>query len=394
MKDFSCYSPVELIMRKDIQKETGKYIKKYGGHRVLLHHDDAINITGIYEEITNSLVEAGLSFIDAGGVVPNPRLSLINECIERCKEEDIDFILAVGGGSVIDSSKAIALGCFNGQNVEDIIFHDGVVKGALPVGTVVTLAGTASEISGCCVITRDADMKKRDFSNHYLYPKFSLLNPSLTCTLPIYQTACGIADTLSHYLEQYFTVDQNSEMTDRLLEAGMKNIIEYGRKTIHEPDNYMYRSEVMWSATMAQHPIMETGRQADWSSHFISYDLTVFYHLPHGAALAVVLPAWMKYIMPVAMERIAKLGRTIFPISNQISSRQAAEQCITNLENFFHDIGLKTRLSALNIKTDRFHEMAVRSVDQPSYVTAHSGILGELAPLCANDVEKIYQLAY
>ena len=394
MKDFSCYSPVELVMEKHAQRRVGEYIKKYGGHKVLIHHDDAIHITGIYEEVLQSIRAAGLDFIEAGGVVPNPKLSLVNDIIEICRNEQIDFILAVGGGSVIDSSKAIAMGCVNNQKVEDIIFHDKPVKGALPIGTIVTLAGTASEISGCCVITRDSDLKKRDFSDSCLYPKFSLLNPLLTKTLSPYQTACGIADTLSHYLEQYFTVDQCSDMTDCLLEAGMKNIMRYGRKTIQEPDNYNNRSEVMWSATMAQHPIMETGRQADWSSHFISYDLTVFYHLPHGAALAVVLPAWRKYVLPQAEARFARLGKAIFLISDNTPSRQAADMCIENLEAFFHDIGLKTKLSELNIENDKFHEMAVRSVDQPAFVTAKPGVLGEFVPLNAEDVEKIYHLAY
>lgn len=192
MKDFSCYSPVELVMEKHAQRRVGEYIKKYGGHKVLIHHDDAIHITGIYEEVLQSIRAAGLDFIEAGGVVPNPKLSLVNDIIEICRNEQIDFILAVGGGSVIDSSKAIAMGCVNNQKVEDIIFHDKPVKGALPIGTIVTLAGTASEISGCCVITRDSDLKKRDFSDSCLYPKFSLLNPLLT------KTALSISDRMRY----------------------------------------------------------------------------------------------------------------------------------------------------------------------------------------------------
>lgn len=296
MENFEFQCPTKIIFGRGVENRTGEEVKKHSS-KVLFHYGGgSIKRIGLYDKIVKSLKDAGLEFIELPGVKPNPRLSLVRKGIEICRNENIDFILAVGGGSVIDSAKAISVGVPYRGDVWDFYTDKGEPEEALPVGVVLTIPAAGSEASDISVITNEEDWRKLSLTSKLLLPRFAVMNPEVTFTLPPYHTACGASDIMAHVMERYFTNVRHTDLTDRLCEATLKTVIKNVPIVLREPENYDARAEIMWASTIAHNGLLGTGRTGDWASHIIEHELSGLYDVPHGAGLAVVFPSWMKYV--------------------------------------------------------------------------------------------------
>jgi alcohol dehydrogenase YqhD (iron-dependent ADH family) len=292
MDKFNFFSPTEFVFGNDRENECGKLIRKYGGTKVLVHFGSgSAKKSGLLDRVKKSLEAEGISCVELGGVMPNPRDTKVYEGIEICRNENVDFILSVGGGSCIDSSKAIAIGVLYDGDFWDFYSRKAEVKKALPIGTILTIAAAGSEGSGASVITKEDGMLKRDVGSDLLKPKFSILNPVLTMPLPAYQTACGATDIMAHVFERYFTNTKEVEITDRLCEAVLITMVKETPKAIENPEDYGARANIMWAGTVAHTDIVGVGRSQDWNSHMIEHELSGLYDCAHGAGLAVIMPA-------------------------------------------------------------------------------------------------------
>lgn len=387
MNNFTFSQPTQIIFGKDVENQVGQEVRKYGT-KVLLHYGGgSIKRTGLYERITASLSNAGVEWMELGGVQPNPRLSLVREGISLCREFGASIILAVGGGSVIDSAKAIAAGVMYDGDVWDFYLGKAFPEEALPVGVVLTIAAAGSEASNASVITNEDGWYKIGLSADCLRPKFALCNPQLTCTVPPYQTACGIADILAHIMERYFTPQRDVDVSDRMCEAVMIAVIENARRVMADPNSYEARAEIMWAGTVAHNDILGAGRKGDWSSHRIEHELSAIYDIPHGAGLAIVFPAWMKYVYKHDIPRFKQFAQRVFGVADDFGDdEKIALEGIARLESFFREIGLPVTLSEANLPHDRFDEMAQKCASRSANV-------GNYAKLTADTVRQILELA-
>lgn len=388
MDNFTFYSPTEFVFGKDTELECGKYVKKYGGTKVLLHYGGGSVIrSGLLSNVKKALEEAGISYVELGGVQPNPRDTKIYEGIELCRKEKVDFILSVGGGSCIDSSKAIALGVPYDGDFWDFYGTGKTVLTALPIGTILTIAAAGSEGSGASVVTKEDGMLKRDVGSDLLRPKFSILNPALTCTLPAYQTACGATDIMAHVFERYFTNTKEVEITDRLCEAVLLTMVKETPRVIADPDNYEARANIMWAGTVAHNDIVGVGRSQDWNSHGIEHELSGLYDCAHGAGLAVIMPAWMEFVMEHNVMRFAQAANRVWGIAMDFENPAAtAKAGIKAFRRFLHEIGMPVN----------FAELGAKEEDIPKLVEKFGlgdGRTGGFVALSSEDVAKIYQIA-
>jgi alcohol dehydrogenase len=387
MNDFNFYSPTFFVFGKEREKETGKFVKRFGGTKVLIHFGSGSVIkSGLLDRVKNSLQKEDISFTELGGVVPNPRSGLVYEGIKICKEEKVDFILAVGGGSVIDSAKAIALGALYEGDFWD--FYTGKrIEKALPVATVLTLTAAGSEGSTGSVITHENGMLKRAANSDVIRPVFSILNPGLTCTLPAYQTACGATDMMAHVMERYFTNTRDIEITDRMSEAVMLTIINETPKALANPNDYEARANLMWAGMVAHNDLLGVGREQDWSSHQMEHELSGLYDVAHGAGLAVMFPAWMKYVMNHDILRFAQFAVRVWGCEMDFQHpEKTARKGIERYEQFVTSIGMPIRFSQLGAKAE----------DIPTLVKTlglGNRTLGSFVKLTEEDVKKIYELA-
>ncbi len=308
MNNFTFYSPTYFVFGKDTEREAGHYVKRFGGTKVLIHYGSGSVVrSGLLDRVKASLEQEGIEYVLLGGVLPNPRSGLVYEGIELCKKESINFVLAVGGGSAIDSAKAIAAGAVYDGDFWDF-FEGKPADKALKVGTVLTIAAAGSEGSENTVITKEEGMLKRGAGGEALRPVFSILNPELTQTLPAYQTAAGATDIMAHVFERYFTPTKEVEITDRLCEGILQTMIKEVPRAIADPNNYDARANIMWAGMVAHNDIVGVGRDQDWSSHGIEHELSALYDVAHGAGLAVIFPAWMTYVMKQDVSRFAQLA--------------------------------------------------------------------------------------
>ncbi len=389
MLNFQFYNPARIIFGRGEEENVGKYIADYGVKKVLLHYGkNSIKKTGLYDRIVKSLEENNIEFIELGGVCPNPVLSLVRKGIEICVNENVDFILAVGGGSVIDSAKAISVGAKTDEDIwEFFMDKKKVIYETVPIGTVLTIAATGSESSTSTVITNEENLFKRSISSSKYIPKFSILNPELTFTLPAYQTACGCSDILSHLFERYFTQIENVDFTDRLLEAAMKTIIINASAAIEKPKDYNVRAEIMWVGTLAHNGLLNTGRIGDWASHHIEHELSALYNLTHGAGLSIVTPAWMKYVYKENPDKFIQLAHRVFDIDFAYNEKEKTiVSMIEKLESWYKSLGLPTRLCEVGIDDSRFSEMAEKCL-------VARGLTGNFKKLNKDDICNIYKLA-
>ena len=365
MNNFIFHNPMRIFFGKGTDDQVGKLTKQFGGSRVLLHYGTgSIKKSGLYDKVVKQLKNEGLFVLELGGVVPNPRLSLIREGIRLCKEHKIDFILAVGGGSVIDSAKGIAAGAVNEKEIWDYYMDwNNVITSALPLGVVLTLPATGSEASLGTVVTEDETGLKRYFSNELLVPKFSIMNPELTYTMPKYQIGCGCADILAHLMERYFTQTEHVDFTDRLLEGSMRTILNYAPMAMKDPTNYDVRAEIMWVGTLAHCGLLGTGRLEDWASHDIEHELAGIYDIAHGAGLAIMFPAWMKYVYHANKKRFVQFAVRVFDVDLAFEDEDAIIlEAISRLEAWFKTLELPTRLSEIDIDDSRFEEMSQKAM--------------------------------
>ena len=388
MNNFNFYSPTYFVFGKETENQAGKYVKRFNGTRVLIHFGGGSVVkNGLLDRVKTSLTESGIWFTELGGVVPNPRSGLVYQGIDICKKENVDFVLAVGGGSVIDSAKAIALGALYDGDFWDFFSGKQYVKKALPLGTILTLTAAGSEGSSGSVITHENGMLKRATGGDAMRPAFSILNPQLTCSLPPYQTACGATDMMAHVMERYFTNTKNVEISDRLAEGILLTVINEAPKAMANPDDYDARANLMWAGMVAHNDTCGVGRESDWSSHQMEHELSGLYDVAHGAGLAVMFPAWMKYVMNHDVMRFAQFAVRVWGCEMDFQHpEKTAKQGIECYEKFVSSLGMPIRFSELGAKAEDIpvlvKTMGLGTKTQGSFVK-----------LTEEDVRKIYELA-
>ena len=387
MNNFSFYSPTYFEFGRNTEEKAGKLISRFGGKKVLIHYGSGSVVrSGLLGRVIASLDAEGIHHIELGGAVPNPRSGLVYEGIELCRKEKVDFILAVGGGSAIDSAKAIAIGVPYEGDFWD--FYTGrKIEEALPVATILTLSAAGSEASASSVITHENGMVKRGTLSDKIRPVFSILNPELTTTLPPFQTAAGATDMFAHVLERYFTNTRDVEITDRLCEAVMLTIINEAPKAITNPADYEARANIMWAGMVAHNDICGVGRVQDWGSHQLEHELSALYDVAHGAGLAVMFPAWMKFTMKHDVMRFAQFAVRVFGCEMDFQQpERTAREGIERFESFLKAIGMPVR----------FKELGAKREDIPTLIQMlkmdKRGV-GNFVKLSAEDVEAIYNLA-
>ena len=389
MENFNFHSPTEFVFGKGRENGCGIYVKKYGGHKVLVHFGSGSVVrSGLLDRIKASLEKEGVPYVLLGGVHPNPRDTKVYEGIELCRKEGVDLILAVGGGSVIDSAKAIAIGVPYKGDFWDFYSGKAVPEAALPVGTVLTIAAAGSEGSGDSVITKEDGMWKRGTGSTLLRPKFSIMNPELTCTLPAYQTACGATDIMAHVFERYFTNTPEVEITDRLCEAVLLTMVNETPRVIKDPNNYDARANIMWAGTVAHTNICGVGREQDWNSHGIEHELSGLYDCAHGAGLAVVMPSWMEYVMKHDVNRFANMAVRVFGVAmDENNPENTALEGIKAFRRFLHDIGMPINFSEIGAKEEDIPVLVEK------FGLGETGRTGGFVQLSSDDVKEILKIA-
>lgn len=358
MENFVFQCATKTIFGRGAEEKVAEEIKRHGT-RVLLHYGGgSVKKSGLYDRIAARLNEEGIYFVELGGVMPNPRVSLVREGIRLCRDNDLDFILAVGGGSVIDSSKAISIGVHYDGDVWDFYTKKAAINKNLPVGCVLTIPAAGSEMSENSVISDDVKQLKLAFASPLLRPKFALLNPELTYTLPKWQTSSGCMDIMAHVMERYFTPTKNVDFTDRLCEATLKTVIRNLPIVLQTPDDYDARAEIMWASSIAHNNLLGVGRLQDWGCHRIEHELSAIYDVTHGAGLAVVFPAWMKYVYKMDLNRFAQFAVRVWGVEMRYDPEETALEGIGKFKSFIKEAGLPTTLKELGIPDDdRFEEM-------------------------------------
>ena len=389
MNNFEFYSPTCFVFGKDTETKTGEYVKRFGGSRVLIHYGGGSALrSGLIDRIKESLSKEGITFVQLGGVKPNPRSGLVYEGIELCRKEKVDFVLAVGGGSVIDSAKAIAAGTVYDGDFWDF-YRGRPVTEALGIGTVLTIAAAGSEGSPDSVVTKEEGMFKRDAHGDVIRPRFSILNPALTQTLPAYQTAAGITDIMAHLYERYLTNTEEVEVTDRLLEGLLLTMIHEGPRVIADPDNYEARANIMWAGTMAHNNSCGVGRSQDWNSHTIEHELSALYDCAHGAGLAVTMPAVFTYTMSHNVMRFAQAAVRIWGCQMDFAHPEVtAKAGIEAFRNFLISIGMPKIFEELGAKEEDIPKL----VDILCYGDGRSGSISGFVTLNEEDCAKIYKM--
>ena len=388
VENFTFYSPTCFVFGKDTESQAGRLIRRFGGAKALIHYGGGSALkSGLIDRVKKSLEEEGVPYVLLGGVQPNPRSGLVYQGIELCRREKIDFILAVGGGSVIDSAKAIAAGSVYDGDFWD--FYSGKrIENALPIGTVLTIAAAGSEGSPDSVITKEVGMFKRGASGDAIRPRFSILNPALTQSLPPYQTAAGITDIMAHLYERYLTNSKEVEVTDRLIEALLLTMVHEGPRVIENPNNYEARANIMWAGMMAHNNSCGVGRSQDWNSHNIAHELSALYDCAHGAGLAVTLPAVFSYVMGHDVMRFAQAAVRVWGCQMDFANPEnTARQGIEKLKNFFTSLGMPRNFAELGAKEEDIPKL----VQALCWGDGRQGTISGFVTLNEEDCEKIYR---
>lgn len=388
MLNFTFLNDTKIIFGKGVQAHAAQEISCWG-KKILIHYGGGhIVHSGLKDQITELLTESGVDYVELGGVKPNPRLGLVNEGIELVRKENIEAILAVGGGSVIDSAKSIAIGSPYAGDVWDFFAGVAEPKNSLPVGVILTIPAAGSESSSGAVLTKEEGWLKRSCGAPFMRPKFALMNPELTYSLPPYATACGIADMMAHIMERYFTNEKEVGFSDHLCEGALRGIMQEAIKVMNNLEDYGARANLMWAGTLAHNDLLGMGRSGDWASHDIEHELSALYDVAHGAGLAIILPAWMKYVYKHDPERFVQFFVRVFGVEQDFyNPERTILEGISRLEEFFQRIGLPTTLETAHIPADRLEEMAKKCTNNDT------NKLGSFVPLGKKDVLAIYKLA-
>ncbi len=388
MNDFNYYTPTRYVFGRGVESQTGELTRWMGVSRVLLVYGmGSVVRSGLLDRVKASLDAVGVEYLELGGVLPNPTDDRVYEGIDICRRENLTGIVAVGGGSAIDTAKAIACGVPYDGDFWDFYAGKKIVEEALPVGVVLTIPAAGSEGSGNSVITKLDGLHKISLrTDSALRPKFAVMNPELTFTLPPYQTASGIADMMAHIFERYFTNTPETEVTDRVAEGVLKAIITEAPRVMAEPENYDARANIMWCGTLAHNGICGTGRQEDWVSHFMEHELSAVYGVTHGAGLAVMTPAWMTFMATHNPSKGAQFARRVMDVVND-DDTQAALEGIARLRAFYASLGLPITLAQLGIENPDF-DLLVHKLHENK-----GEIIGGYYRLTATETRQIYELA-
>ena len=391
MFGFQYYTPTKVLFGKQTELRTAEMIREFGGTKVLIHYGGGSVVrSGLLDRVMNNLSEAGISYVTLGGAVPNPHLGLVYEGIELCKKEGVDFLLAVGGGSAIDSAKAIGYGVTNEGDVWDFYDYKRKATACLPLGVILTIAATGSEMSDSSVITKEEGLVKRGYSSDYCRPKFAIMNPELTMTLPDYQTACGCTDIMMHTMERYFTNGGNMELTDALAEGLLRTVKENAEILVKDPKNYDARAEVMWAGSLAHNGLTGCGNDGgDWMTHKLEHELGGLYDVAHGAGLAAIWGSWARYVMNDCLPRFKRYAIQVMGVKDEGTDEEIALKGIEALEDFYRAIGMPTNL----------RELGVAATDEDLVLMAHkcavgvNGGMGSAKFLKEEDMLNIFRTA-
>lgn len=392
MFDFKYFTPTKVLFGKNTENKVADLIQEFGGKKVLIHYGGGSVIrSGLMQKVTDKLDAAGIKYVKLGGAVPNPRLSLVYEGIELCKKEGLDFILALGGGSAIDSAKAIGYGVMNDGDVWDLYDYKKQAKACMPLGVILTLAATGSEMSDSSVITKEEGLVKRGYSSDFCRPRFAILNPELTMTLPDYQTACGCTDIMMHTMERYFTNGGNMELTDSMAEALLRTVKENAKILARDPKNYDARAEVMWAGSLSHNGLTGCGNDGgDWMTHKLEHELGGLYDVAHGAGLAAIWGSWARYVYKNCLPRFKRYAINVMGIApNAGSDEEIALKGIEAMEDFYREIKMPTNL----------RELGVNATDDDLKLMAHkcavgvNGGKGSARFLKEEDMFEIYKMS-
>ncbi|MDF2634186.1 MAG: alcohol dehydrogenase [Pelosinus sp.] len=391
MKNFEYYTPTKVVFGKDAEAQTGSLIQAQNCKKVLVHFGgSSAKKSGLLDRVSDSLTVAGIDYVTLGGVVPNPRLSKVYEGIELCKKENVDFILAVGGGSVIDSAKAIGYGMANDCDVWDLYNGKAQATGCLPVGAILTISAAGSEMSNSSVITKEEGWLKRGCNSDYSRCKFAIMNPELTYTLPQYQTESGCTDILMHTMERYFTTERSMEVTDSISEGLMRTVIRNAKILMKEPQSYDACAEIMWAGSLSHNGLTGCGSVGDWACHQLEHELGGMFDVAHGAGLSAVWGSWARYVYKTDVMRFVQFAVSVLEVSNNFNDpEKTALEGIKAMEDFYRSIGMPTSIRELGIELtdEQIHELAYKC----SFKNTRT--IGNFQNLNMEDMKKIYAMA-
>ena len=393
MFGFTYYTPTKVLFGKDGEKQVGKLVAEFGGTRVLIHYGGKSALkSGLIDRVKAALDEEGIFHVELGGVVPNPHLGKVREGIELAKENGIDFLLAVGGGSVIDSSKAIAYALAEpDKDVWELFEAKRPAKGCFPVGSVLTIAAAGSEMSNSCVITNELTVEKRSYNDDIARPRFAVMNPDLTKTLPDYQTESGCTDIMMHTMERYFTQGGNMEVTDEIAEGILRTVMKYAEILHKDPENYEARAEVMWAGSLAHNNLTGCGNDGgDFVTHMMEHELGGMFDVTHGAGLAAIWPSWARYVYKECMPRFVRYAIKVMGVKDEGQGDEAiALEGIHQMEEFYHRIGMPINMRELGVEPTDEQIIAMAE----SCERACGGKKGSAKVLYLQDMIEVYRMA-
>ena len=392
MKDFNFYAPTEVVFGKQSEEQVAQLVKRYGGKKVLIHYGGkSAKRSGLLDKMEALLKEAGIPYVMLGGVVPNPRLSLVREGIELCRKEQVDFILAVGGGSVIDSAKAIGYGVPYEGDVWDFWLGKDAPKACLPIGAVLTIPAAGSEMSNSCVISNEETGLKLGINSNLCRCRFCIMNPERTFTLPPYQTAAGATDIMMHTMERYFTVHEDMTLTDGIAEALMRTVKDCVFDVLRDPEDYRARAQIMWAGSLSHNDLTECGTCKDFATHKLEHELSAMYDVTHGAGLAAIWSSWARFVLPGHESRFARFAVNVMGVDNDFTNpERTALKGIEAMEQFYHAIGMPVGVKELIGRTltdDEIKELA-RKASRDGKLK-----LGNIRVLERPDMEEVFRLA-
>ncbi|MEH2956964.1 iron-containing alcohol dehydrogenase [Candidatus Merdisoma sp. JLR.KK006] len=391
MNNFQYYTPTKVVFGKDTEKQAGELIKEQKGSKVLVHYGTgSVKKSGLLDRVYAALDGAGISYVSLGGAVPNPRLSLVYEGIELCKKEGVDFILAVGGGSAIDSAKAIALGTKYQGDVWDLYLKKASARDAIPLGVILTIAATGSEMSDSTVITNEEGWLKRGLHSDLIRPHFAIMNPELTYTLPEYQTMSGCTDILMHTMERYFSHEMDTDLVDGMAESLLKSVMRAAKVLLKDPKNYNARAEVLWAGSLSHNGLTGCGRAGDWACHQLEHELGGMFDVAHGAGLAAVWGSWARYVYKDDMARFAKFAVNVMGAAYDYADpEKTVLEGIEAMENFFRTIHMPVSIRELGVELtdEQIKELAYKC----TYMDQRT--IGGIRKLGKVDIARIYEMA-
>ena len=392
LKDFNFYAPTRVVFGRDAEQKIGELVKNHGGHKVLIHYGGgSAERSGLLSVVRQQLTAAGIPFVELGGVVPNPLLSMVYDGIELCRREKVDFLLAVGGGSVIDSSKAIGYGVPYEGDVWDFWAGKACPSQCLPIGVVLTIPAAGSEMSSSCVITKDDGLIKRGINSDLCRCKFAVMNPERTYTLPSYQTAAGATDIMMHTMERYFSKYEDMTLTDAIAEALLRTVKDAALVVMEQPEDYRNRAQIMWAGSLAHNDLTECGTEKDFATHRLEHELSALFGVTHGAGLAAIWPSWARYTMKKHLSRFVQFAGNVMGISvDYAHPEETAERGIKALEEWYKKIGMPTNIHELLGReiTEKEIDIMVDKCSRGGTIT-----LGAMEVLDAKDMRAIYMMA-